>query len=74
MMLRVPEIHSVHPMYSRDLEEDVYRAVQGYVNGTLPIDKMISHVYKFEDIAKGFADLNSKNPLFKKGVVLFDVK
>ena len=72
MMLRVPEIHSVHPMYSRDLEEDVYRAVQGYVNDTLPIDRMISHVYDFEDIAKGFADLNSKNPLFQKGVVLFD--
>ena len=72
MMLRVPEIHSVHPMYSRDLEEDVRRAVEGYVNGSLPVDQMISHVYDFADIARGFKDLNSGDPAFRKGVVLFD--
>lgn len=72
MMLRVPEIHSVHPMYSRDLEEEVRRAVEGYVNDTLPIDRMITHVYDFSDIARGFVDLNSGDPAFKKGVVLFD--
>ena len=72
MMLRVPEIHSVHPMYSRDLEEDVRRAVEGYVNDTLPIDRMISHVYSFEDVARGFADLNSGDPSFRKGILLFD--
>ena len=74
LMLRVPEIHSVHPMYSRDLEEDVRRAVAGYVDGSLPIDRMISHVYSFADIARGFADLNSGDPAFRKGVVLFDGK
>lgn len=72
LMLRVPQIHSVHPMYSLDLEEDVRRAVEGYVNDTLPVDRMISHVYDFKDIAQGFKDLNSGNPAFKKGVVLFD--
>ena len=71
MMLRVPEIHSVHPMYSRDLEEDVRRAVQGYVDGSLPMDQMITHEYKFEDIARGFADLNTSDPAFRKGIVLF---
>ena len=72
MMLRVPEIHSVHPMYSLDLEEDVRRGVEGYVSGTLPMDRMVTHVYDFEDIADGFADLNSGDPDYIKGVVLFD--
>ena len=72
MMLRVPEILSVHPMYSRDLEEDVRRGVEGYVKGTLPMDSLITHVYSFEDIARGFADLNSGDPNYIKGIVLFD--
>ena len=71
MMLRVPEIHAVHPMYSMDLEEDVRRAVAGYVDGTLPMDRMITHIYDFMDIARGFADLDSENPDYRKGVVLF---
>ena len=72
LMLRVPEIHSVHPMYSRDLEEDVRRAVAGYIDGSLPIDRMISHVYDFSDITRGFEALNSGDPAFRKGVVMFN--
>ncbi len=71
MMLRVPEIRCVHPMYSYDLEEDVRRGVAGYINDTLPMDKMVSNVYDFENIAQGFADLNSGNPNYLKGVVIF---
>ena len=71
MMLRVPEILSVHPMYSRDLEEDVRRGVEGYVSGTLPMDRLVTHEYSFESIVQGFADLNSGDPDYIKGVVLF---
>ena len=72
MVLRVPELHSVHPMYSQDLEGDVRRAVEGYINGTFPMDKLISHTFSFENIQQGFELMNSGDKSYCKGVILFD--
>lgn len=72
MVLRVPELHSVHPMYSQDLEGDVRRAVEGYIKGTFPMDKLISHAFSFENIQQGFDLMNSGDKSYCKGVILFD--
>ena len=71
LMIRTPELHSVHPDYSTDFGEDVRRAVMGYVNRTMPIDTMISHEFKFENIADAFATLYEGKPDYQKGIVLF---
>ena len=71
LMIRTPELHSVHPDYSVDFGEDVRRAVMGYVNRTMPIDTMISHEFKFENIADAFATLYEGKPDYQKGIVLF---
>lgn len=71
LMLRGPILHSTHPMYGMDIEDNVRKGVAGYINGTLPMDEMITHEYPFEKLNEAMDLMKSGDPSYKKGVILF---
>jgi len=70
LMFKSPVLHSVHPWYSRDYLEDGRRGVWGYVKGILPLDKLITHEFKLEDIEKGFEAAETGVDHYIKGIVV----
>ncbi len=69
LMLKSPIIHSTHPFYSDDYERDMNIAYESYKKEILPINKLITHTFKFENINEAFEKLISGDPEFIKGIV-----
>lgn len=69
LMYKSPIIHSTHPFYSRDYMDDLRKGVEGYRRGILPLDTMITHEFKLEEIDKAFEILEKPTPDYLKGVV-----
>ena len=59
LMFKSPIIHSTHPRYAIDPSENFERAVNAYMDDTLPFDRLISHRYPLEDIGIGFEQMIS---------------
>jgi len=72
MMLRTPIIYAVHPNSGVNVLENDIRGVEMYNEGTLPLDRMISHICKFEDLAEGFSWLTDPPADYVKGIVVFE--
>jgi threonine dehydrogenase-like Zn-dependent dehydrogenase len=70
LMFRSPILHSTHPFYSRDYKEDQRRALWGYIKGLLPLNQIITHEFKLEDIAKGFEIADNGTDNYLKGIVV----
>jgi threonine dehydrogenase-like Zn-dependent dehydrogenase len=69
LMLKSPIIHSTHPFYSDNYDRDMKIAYESYKKGILPINKLITHSFKFENINEAFEKLVSGDPEFIKGIV-----
>ncbi len=72
MMLRTPVIYAVHPSAAPDVLENDRKGVEFYQAGILPLDKMITHTCRFEELAVGFSWLEQAPEGYRKGLVLFD--
>lgn len=72
LLSKVPIIHSVHPGYSFDYARDVEAGVWAAKRGILPIEKLITHRFKLDELPKAFELLVSNPPGFIKGVVVMD--
>jgi threonine dehydrogenase-like Zn-dependent dehydrogenase len=69
LMLKSPIIHSTHPFYSDNYDRDMKIAYESYKKGVLPINKLITHSFKFEDINEAFEKLVSGDSDLIKGIV-----
>jgi len=69
LMYKSPIIHSTHPFYSQDYMDDLRKGVEGYRRGIFPLDSMITHEFKLEEIGKAFEMLEHPTPDYFKGVV-----
>ena len=69
LMNKAPVIHSTHPRYALDIRENYRRAISAYEDDILPIDRMITHRFKLEEINKGFELLASNKDGYTKGVL-----
>ena len=69
LMLNSPIIHSTHPFYSDDYDRDMNIGYESYKKGILPINRLITHTFKFENINEAFKKLVSGDPKFIKGIV-----
>jgi len=69
LMLKSPIIHSTHPFYSDDYDRDMNIGYESYKKGILPINRLITHTFKFENINEAFKKLVSGDPEFIKGIV-----
>lgn len=72
LMFHAPEIQVAHPWGITDYNDLLEKAVNAYVSGVYPMDKMVTHSVPFEKLADGFGMLTSKVPGFIKGIVKFD--
>jgi threonine dehydrogenase-like Zn-dependent dehydrogenase len=70
LMFKSPILHSTHPWYSRDYREDQRRALWGYLNGLLPLNQIITHEFRLEEIEKGFETAETGAGNYIKGIVV----
>jgi len=71
LMNKAPILYSSHPRFAVDIRENYRRAIIAYEDDTLPIDRMITHRFKPEDINRGFELMLSGSDGFVKGIVDF---
>jgi len=69
LMNKAPVIHSTHPRYAIDPLENYRRAIAAYEDDVLPIDRMITHRFKLEEINRGFQLLESGKEGYIKGIL-----
>ena len=69
LMNKAPVIYSTHPRFAIDIRDNYRRAVNAYEDDTLPIDRMITHRFKLEEINKGFEMLVSGKDGYIKGIL-----
>ncbi|MDR1534214.1 MAG: alcohol dehydrogenase catalytic domain-containing protein [Planctomycetota bacterium] len=72
MIARTPTLHPVHPNYSIDPMHNEVEGIEAFVNGTLPLEQLITHRVKFEDLQTGMEWLVTPPEGFIKGLCLFD--
>ena len=71
LMTRTPVLHSTHPTYATRPRENMEEGIRSYLDGRLPLDRLISHEFPFEDIQSAFEMLAHPDPSYIKGVVTF---
>ena len=72
MMLKSPVMHVAHPRYAIDVIDTMRRGVEMYDKGVLKQDELITHRVPFAEISRGFEILESGDPSYIKGVIVFD--
>lgn len=70
-MYRSPIVHVVHPWYSRDYMRDLTIGVERWCRGTFPIEELVTHKIKFENISEGFNLLLNNPKEYIKGIITF---
>ena len=72
MVLRCPILDAAHPMSGQDIMRNEQEAVALFADGTIPMDQMISHTYRFQELGKAFELLLHPTKDYVKGIVYFD--
>ncbi|MGI6669924.1 MAG: zinc-dependent alcohol dehydrogenase [Acetivibrionales bacterium] len=72
LMFKSPDLISAHPWYSMDVAEDARQGIWAYSEGILPLDSLITHTFKLEDIKEGFEMMANSSKEMLKGIVTFD--
>jgi len=72
LMSRTPILLSTHPTFAERPRDNMREGVASYIDGRLPLDQLITHEVKFEDLAKAFEMLEHAPTDYIKGVVVFD--
>ena len=55
---------------STDFQSELVRAMWAVKKGVFPMEKLVTHKYKLEDIDKAFQDNVNRTPGFIKGVIM----
>ncbi|NMA65824.1 MAG: zinc-binding dehydrogenase, partial [Clostridiaceae bacterium] len=72
LMLKSPIIHSTHPAYSRDYLYDMVTGLWATAKGVFPIEDLITHRFKLNEINKAFEVLSTNPSGYIKGIVTMD--
>lgn len=70
LMLKSPTIHSTHPWYSEDSVRDLSLGVEALARGVFPIEQLVTHEFRLEDINQAFNTLVYPDPGYLKGIVI----
>ncbi|MCD8140015.1 MAG: zinc-binding dehydrogenase [Planctomycetaceae bacterium] len=70
LMFRAPVLHSAHPWYCVEYMHTARAGVEAYRKGLLPLQRMITHEFVLEDVAKGFELMESRDESYLKGIVI----
>ena len=72
LVLRAPILDAAHPVSGEDMTLNMEEAVADFVDGTIPMDQLISHTVPFSRLAEGLKWLEHPPEGYTKGLVLFD--
>jgi alcohol dehydrogenase len=72
LMTRSPLICAAHPIGAISVSRNVERGAHAWQTGRIPMEKLVTHRVKFEEIEKGFAWLTHAPQGYIKGIVTFD--
>lgn len=59
-----------HPPYSLDLMDDLRRGIEGLARGVFPMERLITHRFRLNDIQRAFETYSKKPEDYVKGVVI----
>ncbi len=72
LMIRSPMIFVSHPIGAVSVTRNVERGVDAWKNGKIPMEALVTHRVKFEEIEKGFEWLLHAPQNYVKGIVTFN--
>jgi threonine dehydrogenase-like Zn-dependent dehydrogenase len=72
LMSKTPVLVSTHPTFAERPRDNMREGVASYIDGRLPLDQLITHEVKFDDVTKAFEMLEHAPADYIKGVVVFD--
>lgn len=72
IVLRGPILDASHPMTGENMLFNDEEAVALFEDGTIPLDEMISHTVKFDDLKTGMELMENPPKDYIKGVVVFE--
>ena len=72
MMGRTPMMYNLHPTMSIDPMSNEIEGIAAFIDGRLPMDKMITHQIPFTEISKAMEMLVETPSDYIKGIVTFD--
>lgn len=70
LMIKSPIIHSTHPWYSANYADDLEKGMWAFEKGIFPMDKLITHKFKLEDIEKGMKIAETGAEDYIKGIIM----
>ena len=71
LMIRSPQINVSHPIGAVSVTRNIERGVAAWQSGKIPMESMVTHRVKFEEIQTGFEWLLHAPEGFIKGIVTF---
>ncbi|MEA4914995.1 MAG: zinc-binding dehydrogenase [Christensenella sp.] len=71
LMIRSPQINVSHPIGAISVTRNIERGVAAWQSGKIPMESMVTHRVKFEEIQTGFEWLLHAPEGFIKGIVTF---
>lgn len=72
MMVRTPIMYNLHPTLSVDPMSNELEGIAAYIDGRLPMEKLITHHIPFEQIHQAMEYLVEAPSDYIKGIVTFD--
>ncbi len=72
LMIRSPIVCVSHPIGAVSVTRNVERGVEAWRSGKIPMERLVTHRVKFEEIEKGFEWLLHAPEHYVKGIVTFD--
>jgi len=70
LMFKSPTLLSTHPWYSMNYMDDLRRGVGGYMKGFFPVNRLITHTYRLEEINAAFEAMERSDEGFIKGIIV----
>ena len=71
LMTRTPVLYATHPTFATRPRENMQEGIRSYLDGRLPMEKLVTHEFPFEEIQSAFEMLAHPAPDYVKGIVTF---
>ncbi len=69
LMRYTPTMIGAHPVYSEDLIEDVRRGIWGLAQGILPVERLVTHRFRLEEIQEAMELASGQEDGYIKGII-----
>jgi threonine dehydrogenase-like Zn-dependent dehydrogenase len=72
LVTKAPDLAAVMPDYVYSPRENMAEGVKSFADRRLPMDELVTHEFRFEDIQKAFETMLHPDPDYIKGIIVFN--